>query len=213
LGEEKEKFFVHAHLLETSSEYFRRKLSSVHDGPMLRTVNLPDVDANAFRLYAKWLYTGRFHLSNGPATHIREGSPTELHWDEISACYALSASLEASAFGDATIDVFIRRMEIRNDSPIDLAKWIYPRTTEKSAHRNLCRDIVVHTWDRKNFDRLWKEDYPKEFLENVFADVSLKLERGVRCREVGEFLESKHGCMYHEHKRLALPCYKLDFGT
>jgi len=212
VGEEQEKFYVHAHLLESSSEYFRANISSEHAAETLRTVKLPDVDADAFRLYAKWLYTGRFHLSVGPNTHVRD-SPTELHWDEMSACYALSTTIQASAFGDATIDAFIGRMIIRNDPPIELAKWIYPRTAKGSAHRSLCRDIVVHTWDRKLFGRLWKEDYPREFFENVFADVSLRLERGVRCKDAAEFLEPKNGCTYHEHKRLALPCYKLAFGN
>ncbi|KAH6196011.1 hypothetical protein HBI15_218070 [Parastagonospora nodorum] len=212
VGEEQEKFYVHAHLLESSSEYFLATLSSERVGDTLRTVKLPDVDADAFRLYAKWLYTGRFHLSIGPDTYVRDNS-TEMHWDEMSACYALSATIQASAFGDATIDAFIGRMIIRNDSPIELAKWIYPRTAKGSAHRSLCRDIVVHTWDRKLFGRLWKEDYPREFLENVFADVSLKFDRGVRCKETAEFLEPKNGCTYHEHKRSSLPCYKIAFGN
>lgn len=152
VGEEEEKFFVRAHLLGASSEYFRETLSSSNDAPTLQTVKLPDADANAFRLFAKWLYTGRFHLLTGPDKHVRD-NPREMHWDEISACYALFATLQASAFSDATIDAFIRRMEIHDDTPIKLAKWIYPRTAKGSAHRSLCRDIVLHTWDRKT---TWK---------------------------------------------------------
>jgi hypothetical protein len=106
----------------------------------------------------------------------------------MDACYTLSHFLQASDFGDATIDTFTRRMEIRSDSPLDLAKWIYIRTTKDSAHRKLCSDIVVSTWDRKTFNRLWTEDHPREFLDNILADVSEKLERGVKRRDVAKIL-------------------------
>jgi hypothetical protein len=175
----------------------------------LRTVKLLDADTNAFRIYAKWLYTGRYHLLSGPNTHV-PGSATD--WNEISVCYALSNFLQARGFSNATVDAFTRRMEIRNDAPIDLAKWIYSQTTKDSVHRKLCRDIVVHTWDRKTFDRLWTEDFPREFLENVLAEVSTKLDSGVKRCDIVQLLKPKGTCEYHEHKRLSLPCYKMAFG-
>ena len=212
VGEEQEKFYVHAHLLEASSEYFLKILSASHEGDQLRTVKLQDTDASAFSIYAKWLYTGRFHLATGASTQTPGGSPNEMCWDEMSNCYALSDFLQATDFSDATIDAFTRRMEIRNNSPADLAKWVYARTTKDSAHRRLCRDIIVHTWARKKWDRLWTEDYPPELLANVLADVSMKFDRGSKRRELAEFLKSKNHCEYHEHKRLDLPCYKTRFG-
>ncbi|KAF2827996.1 hypothetical protein CC86DRAFT_445065 [Ophiobolus disseminans] len=206
VGEEKEKFSVHAHLLEGSSEYFLKVLSVSQDGDQMCTVKLEDADASAFSIYAKWPYTGRFHLATSPDTQTPNGSPNDMCWDEMSACYALSD------FSDATIDAFTRRMEIRNNSPVELAKWIYPKTTKDSAHRRLCRDIIVHTWARKKWDRLWTEDYPPELVANVLADVSVKFARGSKRRELTEFLEAKNACEYYEHKRLELPCYKARFG-
>jgi hypothetical protein len=79
VGEEKKKFLVHAHLLRASSKYFLEALSMTHMGSELQTVPLPDADANAFRIYAKWLYTGCFHLANRPGTDISTSSPTEIH--------------------------------------------------------------------------------------------------------------------------------------
>jgi hypothetical protein len=212
VGVEKEKFFVHYRLLESSSEYFRKVLSAEQEDLTFRVVKLLDADANAFQTYSKWLYTGRFHLSSGPDTHVSESSPTYPHWDEVADCYSLSVLLQAPDFGDAIIDAFIHLMRIYNTSPIGLAMWIYPRTTKGSPHRTLCRDIVVRTWDRESFDRLWKQDFPREFLENVFAEVSLKLDHVVKRYAIAEFLESKSPCTYHEHEQLNLPCYKSNFA-
>lgn len=108
-----------------------------------QTVKLQDPDANAFSLFAKWLYSGRLHLLSGP------DSPNEVHGDELMRCYILSEQLEASAFSDATIDAFIRRMKLRNDSPLDFAKWLWPRTTKDSVHGKLCQDLAINTWARK----------------------------------------------------------------
>jgi hypothetical protein len=93
VGEEEEKFCIHAHLLEASSDYFREALSEAWEEQTIRTVRLPDTDADAFKLYAKWLYSRRFYPADEPDTNVREGCPTELHWDEMSACYALKASI------------------------------------------------------------------------------------------------------------------------
>jgi hypothetical protein len=186
-------------------------LTNVPNDHELRTIKLLDANTNAFRTYAKWLYTGRRHLlsgSNPTAQDVETGS----HWDEISACYELSHFLQARDFSDATIDAFTHRMKLHNDAPIDLTEWIYSRAAKDSAHRKLCRDIVVHTWDRKSFDRLWKEDFPREFLEEVFAEVATQLESGVKRRDTGQFLRSKAACEYHEHHWLSLPCYKAAYG-
>jgi hypothetical protein len=186
-------------------------LSGEKEDQALRTIKLLDADANAFRIYAKSLYTGRYHLWSGRNTNA-PSSTNNLTWDELSVCYTLSHFLQAGDFSDATIDAFTHRMQLHNNAPPDLAKWIYSQTTKDSVHRKLCRDIVVHTWDRKSFDRLWKEDFPREFFEEVFAEVSTQLDSGVKRRDIGQFLASKAACEYHEYKRLKLPCYKVAFG-
>ncbi|KAH7066925.1 hypothetical protein BKA63DRAFT_495815 [Paraphoma chrysanthemicola] len=224
VGEHEERFFVHSHLLETSSEYFLKALSIKKEaGIQMATVKLPDTDADAFSMFAKWLYTARFYLPDN-AEDCRSPSPSlapdgsqssqlDLHWEELCTCYSLADSLQSSDFADATIDAFLERMIRRRQAPSDLAEWIYPRTAKESVHRKLGRDIALHSWSRNKFDRIWKEDFPREFLEDVFADVTSKLSRGLKQQNVAEFLQNKTGCEYHEHKRLDLPCYKTSFGV
>ncbi|OAL04986.1 hypothetical protein IQ06DRAFT_365558, partial [Phaeosphaeriaceae sp. SRC1lsM3a] len=162
VGEVKEEFFVHAQLLTTSSKYLEKLLEHKPNERMestertLRTVKLLDVDNSAFRLYSKWLYTGHFHFADVTASKVSSKPSPKLVWDELSSCYGLSVFLEAAGFADATIDALIDQMKILNDSPVNLAKWIFPHTANDSKHRTLCCDIVVHTWDRTKFNLLWK---------------------------------------------------------
>jgi hypothetical protein len=48
VGEEEEKFYVHAHLLEASSEYFSDALSDTWEEQTRRTMKLPEADAAGF---------------------------------------------------------------------------------------------------------------------------------------------------------------------
>jgi hypothetical protein len=173
---------------------------------------LPDADADAFRLYSKWLYTGRFHVTAGEDFQILDNAQKDLHWDDLSACYALAGSLQSLDFADATMDAFIRRIIGDGDAPDELAKWVYPKATKDSIHRRLCRDIVVHSWARSNFDQIWTDGYPQDFIRDVFTYASSRLDSGVKRKNIASFLEMKGACDYHEHKRLGLPCYKTSFG-
>jgi hypothetical protein len=212
VGEEKEKVYVHAHLLKATSKYFVKMLDAQQEGDQMQKVKLQDSDASAFNIYAKWLYTGRFHLTTCPDTNS-DGTSQGMCWDEILNCYVLAHNLESSDFSAASIDAFLLRMEIKNESPADLGKWIYPRTTAESEHRRLCQDIVLHTWKRKHIHVVLGDDYPRQFGADVFARMSAKFKRGMKRKEVQEFLEGKNECEYHEHKRLDLPCYKLRLGA
>jgi hypothetical protein len=64
VGLEEERFYIHANLLEALSEYFLKALNIVKEKDQLQIVKLPDADADAFSIYAKWLYTGRFHAED-----------------------------------------------------------------------------------------------------------------------------------------------------
>lgn len=218
VGEEKEEFFVHAYLLKSTSKYFE-KLLNVEPGVQkqnaertFRTVKLLDMDTNAFKLFSKWLYTGYFHFPGATTTQATNGLHSKSLWDKLVSCYGMSVLIQASSFADATIDAFITQMKISNTSPVDLAKWIYPRTLKGSVHRILCRDIVVHTWDRSQFSLLWKEDFPRDFIDSVLEEVGSNLDSGVKRKSVVEFLASKGPCTYHEHVRLNVPCYNVKFG-
>jgi hypothetical protein len=207
VGKEAEKFFVHGHLLKTYSSYFDKILSFASDVEGFQTVKLQDPDANAFSLFAKWLCSRRLHLLSGP------DSSNKVHGDEMMHCYIPSKQLEASAFGDATIDASIRRMKLRNDSPLDFAKWLWPRATKNSVHRKLCQDLAINTWDRKTTLRgLWSDVYPREFVQNVFNEISIKPVRDFKVVSVRDFLNSTGKCAYHEHDLLNQHCYAIAFS-
>lgn len=218
VGEDKDEFFVHAHLLRSSSRYFevmlgpKRKREDGTSERTFKTIKLQDANTDAFLLFSKWLYTGHFHLSSEPKSQVAEALQSQEFWDRILSCYNLSVLLESSRFGDATIDALIQCMTIANKAPTDLAKSIYSRSSKDSVHRLLCRDIVVHTWDRSTFSNLWKEDYPRDFIDSVLEEVGSNLESGVKRQSVREFLASKGPCAYHEHENMNESCYREVYG-
>ncbi|KAH7406962.1 hypothetical protein DE146DRAFT_607718, partial [Phaeosphaeria sp. MPI-PUGE-AT-0046c] len=218
VGEKKEKFFIHAHLLKLSSKYFekrlnlKRKRQSLYTDRIIDTVEFLAADTFSFTRFSKWLYTGHFHFPNVAASQATNDLRSERIWNEILASYKLSVVIEAPSFGDAAIDALTERMKMLNDSPIDLAKQIFLHTMPDSLHRKFCRDIVVHTWDRSKFNILWKDDFPREFIDSVLEEVGSRLDSGVRRQTVASFLASKSTCAYHDHERLKEPCYKAMFG-
>jgi hypothetical protein len=129
--------------------------------------------------------------------------------DEMPSCYELAGTLRASDFGDATIDAFLFRMEDRNKSPIELAKWIYKKTKKGSAHRKFCVDLVVFIWERKLLPEMLADVFPQKFVDDVFKQTAVVLERGLRRKEVTIFLKDKGPCEYHEHKCVGNPYSKL----
>jgi hypothetical protein len=182
--EEMEGFYVHAHLLQSSSEYLLILIENKEEVERMHKVKLPEIDANAFSVYAKWLYTGSFHATGPGGEAFRE-----MRWDEMSTCYELAGTLRASDFGDATIDAFLFRMEDRNESPIELAKLICEKPKKDSAHRKLCVDLAVFTWERKLLPEMLADGFPQEFFDDVFKQMADVLERGLRRKEVTIFLE------------------------
>jgi len=88
-------------------------------------------------------------------------------WDEMPNCYELAGTLRASDFGDVTLDAFLFRMEDRNESPIELAKWIYEKTKKDSAHRKLCVDLAVFTWERKLSPEMLAKGFPQGCVDDV----------------------------------------------
>jgi hypothetical protein len=43
------------------------------------TVRLPDIDTDVFRLYSKWLYTRKFHVSVSEDFQLLESTQKDLH--------------------------------------------------------------------------------------------------------------------------------------
>ncbi|KAF1844372.1 uncharacterized protein K460DRAFT_163263 [Cucurbitaria berberidis CBS 394.84] len=198
-GESEDKFFVHAHLLELSSGFFQKALNKEWKEGQERVVRLPNVDVDVFRIYAKWLYTGRFHCLDG-STDVK-----------LLACDELGNFLHAPDFLDAFVDVILEQTA-QLGTPTFLSSSIYPRSVKDSLHRKLCRDLVVYRWGYRNFDTLRSHAIPREFLEDVLLDMKRNFDQGVTRLSFSRFIKDKDACYYHEHTRLNTPCYKTKYG-
>ena len=96
VGPSESRFFVHSTVLEKSSEFFRAALKpqwieGQHD------VKLPEDDPCAFKIYAKWLYTGNM------------GNMGKLDYPSLVRMYVLAEKLIDPTFQDLFINAIVAR--------------------------------------------------------------------------------------------------------
>jgi hypothetical protein len=200
-----ERLFAHKGLLTSSSGFFTKALSEDWKEGAERTVKLPEACPTACRIYTKWLYTGR--ISSSPA----EKGTFDKELYKMLDCYRLSDYLRDMNFLDAVIDGLAEGSVENARIPLILARTVYPLTTKDSPHRKFCRDVLVHSLNRREFSALHKKDLPHEFFVDLLVDIASQLAKGIPDLDLDVFLKSKGDCEYHEHVRLDQPCYKLGF--
>lgn len=206
-GREQKEFYIHESLLRTDSDFFARALrEEEHRG----VVNLPNVTAETFSIYAKWLYTGRAFLLNSTDD---EDEGDDIEKRRLQNCYVLANFLQDLDFKDATIDVVIENIVDTKVSQQDLAQWIYPNSSEGSPHRTLAVDTFVNVWPRDTWPECkysLGENVPPQFLFDVLANIGPNLENGIaNVASPAEFFKNLDTCKYHEHTRVNQPCYKI----
>lgn len=95
-----------------------------------------ETDAASFRIWVRWLYTGRIFL-------FKEGDAKEEEFTRWGNCYAPGDFLQESGFGDTCIDTLIESMRRFATIPSDLPVWIYTHSTNDSQYRKLVVDIFA----------------------------------------------------------------------
>lgn len=205
VGSESETFFVHEHLLCTNSMFFARALKKEWAEGEARQVDLPDVDPDTFEIWAKWLYTGRLCYA---ATNRDEDFSIWLpkEWVRWAKIYALGDFLQDTDLKDAAIDAHVENMlELDGYCPI-LAKWVYPYSSARSAHRKLAVDLFVATWVQEDLV-LRKASCPTDFSYDVLNSLGPRLSNRVGTMKVSEFFRGADRCKYHDHGE-EKPCYR-----
>jgi hypothetical protein len=176
-----------------------------------KLVRLPEVEVTAFRVFAKWVYSGRFFCTEDNDEYEEDGIHHYKGWGKLFECYELGDFLQAPDFNDAIIDAITDTSALRNETPVQISSVIYPLTSPGSPHRQLCCDIAINC-SRQLFVSMRDRDLPREFLEDVLIEVGTVLDWGVKEVPFAKLMEGKTGCEYHEHTRSNTPCYKTKFG-
>lgn len=179
-----------------------------------RIVKLPEVAPSVFKIWMKWLYTGRLFVKQDGDDNVDENGVTRSReWGRLRECYALGDFLQDPDFKDATIDAFIERFVETNSFPTSLAAFVYDHSNKGSMHRRLAMDVFVHVWRRQEYKDILTEDeddweyQPRIFLCDVLVHIGSHLENGVKEQEAREFFDLNNTCKYHDHGS-DKPCYK-----
>ncbi|KAJ4373347.1 hypothetical protein N0V83_003642 [Neocucurbitaria cava] len=209
VGDKDQEFYIHEKLLSSTSAFFAKVLKDDWKEGHDRIVKLPDVEPSVFRIWMKWLYTGRLFVKN---EQDDDEDKTDEEHTHLYACYALGDFLQDLDFKDATIDAFIENMVECNEYFMALADHIYGHSKKGSRHRELAVDCFVRLWDREDWTELVIEDQddafqPPQFLCDVLIQIGPALDKGVEEKSIPELFDLKDTCKYHDHGS-DKPCYK-----
>lgn len=217
VGEAKEEFFVHEHLIRASSTFFDNALSKDWKEKHERTVRLPNIKVETFQIYVKWLYSGCFHAvkKDDATTDAQTGIILDRENNRWNFAYELGDFLQDNGFKDAMIDILIEKMIDKPDIfYLGLTETVYKYSGSDSPHRRFAVDTVVHLWgeDILGAKYLCRETNPKEYMNDLIAAMAKHLRDGTKQQPVDKFFRDKGHCEYHEHTQVNKPCYKTKYG-
>jgi len=206
VGASKYKFYIHEKLIRSNSGFFDTALKKEWAEGQDRRVELPSFEVDIFKVWIKWLYTGRIFLTTeGDLQKDHTGVYKSCHNTRWASCYALADYIHDSDFKDAAIDAMIEVICQTNLYPFSLAGYIYPHSVKGSAHRMLAVDLFTKYWRRDDYIR--SIDQPKEFLHDVLVSIGPDLAEGVKRHYASRLPIDKDTCKYHDHGP-DKPCYK-----
>ncbi|KAH7071665.1 hypothetical protein FB567DRAFT_455269, partial [Paraphoma chrysanthemicola] len=206
VGKSKHKFYIHEALLRSNSGFFDAALKKEWAEGQDRIVKLPDKDPEIFKIWMKWIYTGRlFIVKQDDIQRYKDKLIISREWARWRKMFELADFLQDFDCKDAAIDALIEAMVVRNASPRYLPTCIYPHSTKHSAHRRLTVDLFVKATDREFF-AISIENQPQEFIIDVMSSIGLFLSNGIEGISLKEFFAGET-CKYHDHGP-DKPCYK-----
>lgn len=176
-------FNIHEKILRNTSAFFDKALSGTWKEATERTVEMPLDEAEIYKIYAQWLYTGMLPSSLGGSDN---GHTTFL---TLAKAWVFGDKVLDSNFQNTIIDAIKeRRVWERLASAVYLSDlndpvipFIYNNTTKQSPLRRLLIDIWLQNWRSDwgcEFTEEQKEKIPKAFLLDITAMLLDRLEYG-----------------------------------
>lgn len=202
-------------MIRTASDFFDKALSRDWKESEERSVSLPDVEADTFRLYLHWLYFKKL-----PVRREEGWEAASAEYLELAKAYVLGDVLQDFVFNDAVIDAMIDKSRTAEE---DGARWvpadstivyIYNNTMKSSKVRELLLDFYVYSGHEKWIHHgATPEHLPWEFLRDLAIEL---LKRRTRPSDNTTDNPTKMitTCKYHHHGSKD-QCYKsnLDHGN
>jgi hypothetical protein len=86
VGKDEEESFIHETLLRANSEVFNTALKEWKEGQE-RSAELPEAKVEVFKIWVKWLYTGRMFLMKEDDHFDLEDKIRSNEWPRWAKCY------------------------------------------------------------------------------------------------------------------------------
>lgn len=171
-------------------------------------INLPEEEPENFEIFAAFAYTGCiFSQKEGDLYTDDDGDECDSENDRLAHLWATGEKLQASAFKDAVVDVFIERIRASGSVPLHTFEAIYSASSGASPMRKLHVDIALFAWDTHHIANASRDEQWNDF----FADLAVQQHQYVGYeRPENAPYEQGPTCIYHEHGNSAA-CYKTMF--
>lgn len=190
------QFIVHTEPAAARSEFFSKALLGSFKEAKEATVHLPEVEADTFRSYVHWLYTGNVVVS-GNRFFANEHTLRKLTDLYIAADMLLDLSLR-NATTDALLEALASSKFICPTKATIELTW--SATLKTSTIRKVYIDYFQAA-DRIHFFSTWKDTLPAEFLSDVLL---AKLQSDTTTWGTAKTLAER--CQYHEHNSQVPNC-------
>jgi hypothetical protein len=175
-------------------------------------VKLPESDAQAFRLYVQWLYTGRLHTRLSLARD-EQFKDRRYELTNLIEGYLLGDYLQDNDYKDILVDAMVEWASEysgvpHSAKPADFAARVYTSTDGSSPLRKLLADLTVWLPKQSDWKQIPEDQFPHGFLCDVIRVFSAKIQQSETAPEdkKAPFQRYRGTCHYHCHGKEA--CYK-----
>lgn len=202
VGAGRELTTIHSELLPESTKAY---INERNVGEQI--FQLPNENAEIFRIYRLFLYTGTIYSVTDQDEDRPDNGRRQVHsdaeWMRLAHCYIFALAVKDERFANASIDALIEKMMISDRYPTGIASEVYQWTPAGNNLRSLLVDI--HVWKGRGFFVKPPHDDasgPMEFLQDVINELAAA---GGKIHEDGVSMpwEDAPCVFYHEHDATA----------
>lgn len=179
---------MHENIITEASDFFRAACKGEWKESDERTVRLPEINPDVFKVYLTFLYTGEV---DADVDYEEADAPTLL-----IKCFALGEMVQDVRFKNSVIDKYLYTTEsdgeIASSGTIQL---LCEAVHSESTMMRLCVDYATFYTNKASFDVAVKE-LPSQFV----ASIAMAAVRGLgQCVDEEKKPRNRRGCYYHEH--------------
>lgn len=199
-----------------------------HDPSTFSCANLQlNIEHDAFTVFARWLSGGKIHVPEGD----EKGFATDLYL--LMRVHAAGEALGAGTFADMVMDEIIGELtreeeDVWYDIDLDGQQLLVSDAHAKAHDLEILLQAAAAIWPPGSLGRdllvNWYVHSPASKMHNLSVEAMVEIgdldlaarcmvlgkERQIACEIGGDVLAPYQvdRCVYHEHRRLGLPCYK-----